>query len=167
MGIYVLSAIMLAMEKPPLKDLTDRRFGKLRVLQYSHADRNGHAMWKCQCSCGEKTVVRSRNLRSGNTSSCGCRRFSEGSGKRQAYVSWLCMRQRCGNPNHKGWRYYGARGIKVAERWSRFENFFTDMGPRPRFTTLDRFPNRNGNYEPGNCRWATMKQQHENKNPKK
>lgn len=73
------------------------------------------------------------------------------------------MRTRCLNPQSSQWPRYGGRGIKIADRWSDFTAFLADMGPRPAGTTLDRWPNVNGDYEPGNCRWATMREQENNK----
>lgn len=74
------------------------------------------------------------------------------------------MNARCGNPKNPNFRYYGGRGIRVCERWSVFENFLADMGRRPgREYSIDRYPDNNGNYEPGNCRWATASQQNRNK----
>ena len=79
------------------------------------------------------------------------------------YRSWQLMRQRCHNPRDHNFAKYGARGILVCERWrDSFANFFADMGERPPGTTLDRWPDREGNYDPGNCRWATPKQQSSN-----
>lgn len=83
-------------------------------------------------------------------------------------ASWSAMRERCRNPRHPGYAYYGGRGITVCERWlNSFANFLADMGPRPEGKTLDRFPNNDGNYEPGNCRWATARQQQANRRPSK
>lgn len=79
------------------------------------------------------------------------------------YLSWGGMIARCTNPKATGYIYYGGRGIEVCERWFKFENFLKDMGDRPEGMTLDRFPDKNGNYEPGNCRWATMEEQNLNK----
>lgn len=75
------------------------------------------------------------------------------------YVSWAAMRARCTQPSHPKFALYGGRGISVCDRWQTFENFLADMGERPEGTTLDRHPNRDGNYEPGNCRWATDSEQ--------
>jgi hypothetical protein len=73
------------------------------------------------------------------------------------------MRQRCENPNNDRFAAYGGRGIRVCERWQTFENFFSDMGARPAGTSIDRYPDKNGNYEPGNCRWASPREQQNNR----
>ena len=82
------------------------------------------------------------------------------------YNSWHAMIQRCTNPRHRSWADYGGRGIVVCDRWRDFANFYADMGDRPAGTTLDRYPDVNGNYEPANCRWAVKAEQARNKRPK-
>lgn len=121
------------------------------------------------CDCGGATQVWLSNLRSGRTSSCGClameilmaRNTKHGMSESNEHQIWCGMWQRCGNPNEICWRNYGGRGIKVHDRWRLFENFLADMGPRPPGMSLDRI-DVNGNYEPGNVRWATTKTQRRN-----
>src|SRR5258708_3593459 len=80
------------------------------------------------------------------------------------YRTWCSMRARCLNPNFHKYKSFGARGITICERWSKFENFLADMGERPEGKTLDRYPDKQGNYAPGNCRWATRSEQQRNRN---
>ncbi len=84
-------------------------------------------------------------------------------GKTSEYNTWCAMKSRCNNPNNQDYKIYGGKGIRVCERWNKFENFIFDMGIKPSAKhTLDRYPNKNGNYEPSNCRWATAKEQARN-----
>ena len=122
----------------------------------------------CVCDCGGSIVTYAKELLGGRTKACGCRRArtSHGLSHSSTYGSWLAMRRRCTLRSHRYYHRYGGRGISVCERWQSFENFLADMGERPLGHTIDRFPDRNGNYEPGNCRWATVAQQTENRDRK-
>lgn len=97
--------------------------------------------------------------------------FSLGEGRRDqhgharqkspTYQTWMSMRRRCSDPTNKSWKYYGARGVRVCDRWAEFANFLADMGERPDGKTLDRI-DPDGDYEPSNCRWATPLEQRHN-----
>lgn len=127
----------------------------------------GHAMSRWLCECGEATDVRTWMVTSGYTKSCGRHpakpNLKHGMKGTPTYSSWAAMRARCLDKGNKDYPRWGGKGITICERWSLFENFFEYMGERPEGMSIDRFPNRKGNYEPGNCRWATSTQQQENK----
>jgi hypothetical protein len=156
-------------------DLVNQRFGRLLVLKGT-GKRKGHSLgWICVCDCGITTEVRGDYLKMGHTKSCGClcgeNAFKHGHktpGKHSpTYTSWMGAKRRCTNPTEKNWPNYGGRGIRMCARWlNSFPNFLSDMGLRPVNTTIDRI-NNDGDYEPGNCRWASPVQQSNNRRPMK
>ena len=143
------------------------KFGLLTVLSRAANDRFGRTQWNCRCDCGKEHVAALFRMTSGHTRSCGCIKgaSSKHRGKgTPTHNTWCAMKQRCNYPGSEQYAAYGGRGVKVCTRWSEsFENFLADMGPRPAGMTIDRFPNRDGNYEPGNCRWATIDEQARNR----
>ena len=155
--------------------LEGKRFGWLTVLRRAGSLQAGgiqHAKptWLCRCTCGQEVVVRGDYLRQGKKKSCTL----NGHYFRQDFNTvaederkiWGGMIQRCYNPkNMPAFASYGARGIRVHRSWKNsFQQFLADMGPRPsKKHSIDRYPKRNGNYEPGNCRWATAREQGLNK----
>ena len=151
------------------QDYSGRVFGRLTVICDSGLRARTSVIWDCVCVCGAGIQVPAIRLRTGKTMSCGCLRREVTSSKNVTHGlygtpehrSWKAMLNRCRNANSPGYYKHGGRGIQVCDRWVIFTNFLDDMGPRVEGTTLDRI-NNEGNYEPGNCRWATPKQQNEN-----
>jgi hypothetical protein len=151
-------------------DRTRQRYGRLLVLERSSKTSSRGVVWLCRCDCGTLRHVATGCLTTGNTKSCGCAqresahklKYKHGRSATAEYKSWLSMLHRCYRIDDKKFYLYGGRGITVCERWQDFLNFAEDMGPRPAKCSLDRIDS-NGNYEPGNCRWADIFTQNRNK----
>lgn len=156
-------------------------FGRLTVISRDEAKRgiDPNSWWVCKCDCGTSKSIIGQQLKSGGTLSCGCYRKefaksrvdngtsavkrTHGMTKTPEHRTWGSMIQRCENKKHQAFSNYGGRGIKVCQQWrDSFQQFFIDMGNRPKGTSLDRI-NVNGDYEPSNCRWATDIQQKNNR----
>ena len=149
--------------------MVGKRFGRLVVVEEAGNNKQGTALWKCACDCGNQIIVLGGSLRQMTTNSCGClrtqktkKRFAtHGMSKTLEYNSWNTMLQRCNNPNVKSYHNYGERGITVCKRWLHFENFLKDMGIKPKGLTIERIDNDKG-YEPENCVWASWTKQRRN-----
>lgn len=154
------------------KDKIGKRYGRLLVLKRVGRDKWKTTCYECICDCGVTKIIRATNLVRGNTRSCGClRRELVGNKNRthgltftSEYVAWILMKRRCYNRKSKDYIWYGKRGITVCDRWlSSFENFLEDMGERPsKRHSVERKDNEKG-YCPDNCKWATPKEQANNK----
>lgn len=157
-------------------DISGQKFNKWTVICNVGVYPNGDNAWACQCECGNFSIKTSYSLINDLSKSCkSCRKTKARSDKERRgstkiewkgeYNSWIHMKYRCTVPTAHNYKDYGAKGIKVCDRWlESFWNFLEDMGKRPSENhSLDRYPNKNGNYEPGNCRWATSKQQQGNR----
>lgn len=156
-------------------DITGRKFGKLSVIERC-GTKHGQIVWLCKCDCGNEKIVSGHNLRSGRTKSCGClihdanatrnkRHTKHNCCKTSLYKLWNSMKTRCNNKSVHNYRNYGGRGVTVCDEWNtdfvRFKEWAEKNGYKDGLT-LDRI-DVNGNYEPSNCRWVTVKQQENNR----
>lgn len=155
------------------ENITGMRFGKLVAIREVERDADKRRCWECKCDCGKLMVTAAKRLHNHTCQSCGCRRAkmvsdlqkTHGESKSDEYRIWASMKDRCYNPKSVSYRFYGARGVQVCSEWlnkNGFDKFIACLGKRPTAKhSIDRINSR-GNYEPGNVRWATRKEQNNN-----
>lgn len=158
-------------------EITGQKFNRLTVISFVDQASDGSSRWLCRCDCGKEKIVRGSNLKKDQVKSCGClvkelcsqnikiahavntkHGYARGSQLTLEYRLWRAIRQQCKNPKERSYKSYGARGIKVCDRWvESFESFLHDMGSQPDGMTFQRLdPNRD--FEPSNCVWAPKRE---------
>lgn len=163
---------------PARINLTGQTINNIKFISFSHINKNKTRIWNCVCYCGNNFTCSPTNIKNKNTKSCGClnksniiKRNKENkkwvNNDKHMHAIWRAMISRCYNKNNWRYKHYGARGIIVCESWKNFDNYYTwiknNLGNKPdKSYSLDRVDN-NGNYEPGNLRWASKKTQSKNK----
>lgn len=154
------------------RDISGTRSGKLVAISFA-GKKNGRSLWLCKCDCGGEKIVLGSHITTNRRTHCGCVKpnFKHGLSNDKMHYTWNAMKQRCSNPNNSDYHNYGGRGIKVCDRWLVFSNFYNDMhgayiehieAHGSKNASIDRIDS-NGNYEPSNCRWATIETQSYNK----
>lgn len=155
------------MKKYKCSNIAGQQFNSWYVIKEAPQRPPRTRYWFCRCVCGKEREVSQHQLTSGKSKSCGC--SHSGNHKTHdmcqtiTYRSWQYMRNRCNNPHTTQYRFYGGRGIRVCQRWNKFENFLTDMGIRPTKEYSIERKNNDGNYEPNNCHWVNQIEQANNK----
>lgn len=167
----------LDVRRPSVRDFAGQRFNKLTAICSVNIGKIGR-WWQCRCDCGNIKFASAGHLHlgKGGIKSCGCANWlgptkhgaTKNGIKTSEYRIWTSMIQRCENPNDKGYPRWGGRGITICPSWrASFSTFLSDVGPRPTTNhSIDRI-NNDGNYEPGNCRWATAREQRLNQRPRR
>ena len=156
---------------PNFKDIAGKRFGKLVAIERVGRNKDRKAMWRCVCDCGKEVICAGKNLRSGNTRSCGCGRIrtKHGLSHTRLFLVWRTIKSRCYNPHHKNYVLYHGRDIGMCEEWRNdfkafhdwaMANGYDENAPQGK-CTIDRIDNSKG-YSPDNCRWVDMKVQNNN-----
>ena len=155
------------------EDITGKRYGRLTVIERADSilEPNGkhRTVWRCICECGKEKIVAANKLKSGNTKSCGCYardvNTTHGMSKTRLYKIWRKMKDRCYNPKHTHYEFYGGKGICICEEWKDDFEAFKDwavMSGYSDYLTIERIDNDIG-YNKENCKWATVKEQNNNK----